>query len=433
MSTQRWYRARRMNRRHLLAIAATAGASLVGARHGFLRAARPASPQGALSAPAQALFDRAWEGLDPSRVLDMHAHVVGLGTGGTGCWVNPRMHRYLRHPLHYARFSIYKRAAGVTDMDDADQQYVAMLVARIRAQRPHGRMLILGFDYVYGQDGERRSADSEFYTPNDYVLRLSREHPDCFVPAASIHPYRKDAVDTLHQVVEAGAVAVKWLPNAHVIDPASPRCDDFYRALVELDVPLITHAGEERAVHAEEAQKLGNPLRLRRPLELGVKVVVAHCASLGQGEDLDAGAGAPMVDNFELFLRLLAEPAWEDRLYGDISALPQFNRAGRPLAQMLARGDLHHRLVNGSDYPLPAINALTRTGVLVGLGYLSDADRELLNELDRHNPLAFDFTLKRTLRVRADGSEQRFARDVFHAPPALFSRLPPAPQDAARG
>ncbi len=417
----------KLKRRQVLWMLGAGGVTLGGMRHGFVRAARPAAPDGPLSKEAQALYDRAWEGLDPPQVLDTHAHVVGLGTGGSGCWVNPNMQSLL-NPLQYARFAIYKRAGGVTDADDADRQYVEQLVARVRSQTPHGRMLILAFDWAHDDSGAIDRAATEFHTPNDYVLQLAREFPDCFVPVASIHPYRKDAVDELHRVVEAGAVAVKWLPNAQVIDPAAARCDDFYRALAELEVPLISHAGEERAVHAEEAQKLGNPLRLRRPLEAGVKVVVSHCASLGMGEDLDAGEGAPQVENFDLFLRMMDEPQYEGRLFGDISALPQFNRAGKPLQQMLERTDLHHRLVNGSDYPLPAINALTRTGVLVGLHYLDDAQRELLNELDQHNPLAFDFALKRTLRLKtADGTVQAFAPAIFQAPNGLFPRLPPPP------
>jgi len=63
------------------------------------------------------------------------------------------------------------------------------------------------------------------------------------------------------------------------IDPASSRCDRFYEALVRTDTPLLTHAGEEAAVDSPAAQELGNPLRLRRALEHGVRVIVAHCAT----------------------------------------------------------------------------------------------------------------------------------------------------------
>jgi len=45
--------------------------------------------------------------------------------------------------------------------------------------------------------------------------------------------------------------------------------------------------------------------------------------------------------------------------------MTQFNRIGKPLTTILAREDLHERLINGSDYPLPAINFLIRTRSLV--------------------------------------------------------------------
>ena len=85
---------------------------------------------------------------------------------------------------------------------------------------------------------------------------------------------------------------------------------------------------------------------------------------------------------------------------------------------MLARTDLHGRLVNGSDYPLPAINLLVRTGKLESLGLVTAADRALLNEIDRHNPLAFDFAIKRTVRAQGTG----FADAVFQPPSELFAR-----------
>ena len=48
---------------------------------------------------------------------------------------------------------------------------------------------------------------------------------------------------------------------------------------------LLSHTGEEQAVEAEENQRLGNPLLLRRPLELGIRVIMAHSASLGTCDD----------------------------------------------------------------------------------------------------------------------------------------------------
>ncbi len=74
-------------------------------------------------------------------------------------------------------------------------------------------------------------------------------------------------------------------------------------------IPIVSHAGLERAVIGVDRQDYGNPLRLRRALDAGVRVVVAHCASMGQDRDIDKGPNGPYVDSFELFSRLLDENA----------------------------------------------------------------------------------------------------------------------------
>jgi mannonate dehydratase len=406
----------RVTRRQLIALA-TAGAIFGGLRFGKSRVARAAAPTRPLSEEAKALIAKAWGGLDPKRVLDVHVHVIGTGAGGTGCMLGERL-QSLTDPLEYLKLSIYLEASGVDDLSRGDQQYLERLRSLISSQSPHGRALLFAFDHVHDEQGVPQPHDSEFFTPNEYVLNLARAAPELFVPCASIHPYRPDAVDALDKAVAGGAVAVKWLPNAMKIDPSSARCDAFYDALARLGVPLITHAGEEKAVHAEDAQRLGNPLHLRRPLGRGVKVIVAHCASLGQNPDLDAPS-APWVDNFDLFLRLMAEPQWEGRLFGELAAIPQVNRLSRPLETLLARDDLQRRLVNGSDYPLPAINALVQTSALVKRGFLTEDERALINEINQHDPLLMDFVIKRTVRMNG----RRLADEVFMIRPELFPRL----------
>jgi mannonate dehydratase len=404
----------RVTRRQLLAVGA-AGALYGSFRFGRSRVARPAAPSAPLSNEAKALIGQAWEGLDPKRVLDVHVHIIGSGAGGTGCMLGERL-QSMTDPLEYLKFGIYLEASGVDDLSQGDQQYLARLKALVQSQAPHGRFLLFAFDHVHDEQGVAQPHDSEFFTPNEYVLELARQAPEYFVPCASIHPYRPDAVDALEKAVAGGAVAVKWLPNAMKMDPSSPKCDAFYDALARLQVPLITHAGEEKAVHAEDAQRLGNPLHLRRPLGRGVKVVVAHCAALGQNPDLDA-PGAPWVDNFELFLRLMGEKQWEGLLFGELAALAQVNRLPRAMEILLERDDLQRRLVNGSDYPLPAINALVQTSALVKHGFLTEEERTLINEVNQHDPLLMDFVIKRT--VRKNG--KRLGDDVFMVRPELFA------------
>lgn len=417
-------RSKKLKRRLLIGGGVAAGLVL-GGRCALHRVARPAAPSGPISDEAKALIDAAWSGIDEERMLDCHVHVVGLGVGDTGCSVHPRMQSPW-HPLHYAKFQVYRLAAGIEDLERADQQYVARLSSLARQQlairrdgkakpQPFLRLLILAFDRAHREDGTVHEDATEFYVPNDYVLTLAKLNPDVFVPCGSIHPYRPDAVAELERLAAEGIKCIKWLPSAMRIDPAHDKCDAFYAKLAELGIPLLTHGGLEKAVEADEAQKLSNPLRVRRALDAGVKVIVCHCASSGEDEDLDA-PGKPLVSSVDLFLRLMDDAQYAGRVFGDISALVQFNRV-EVLGRILERTDLHPRLLNGSDYPLPAINALVRTSKLVELGFIDETQRELLNEIDRHNPLLFDFVLKRTLR--GSGGEQ-FAPAVFMPPADLF-------------
>jgi predicted TIM-barrel fold metal-dependent hydrolase len=360
-----------------------------------------------LSVEAMALVQQATSGLKP---FDHHTHLVGLGDSDSGCFVNPAMRQWW-HITRRIRFEIYKSASRITNEENADAQYVQRLVDLIRNTPGHGKHLLLAFDQHYTPDGKPDRANTELYTPNDYVFRLVDQYPDCFEAGASVHPYRTDAVQELKRCAARGARVVKWLPNAMGMDPASPRCDAFYRKMVELGLVLLTHAGEEKAVHAEEAQKLGNPLRLRRALDAGVTVIIAHCAGLGTNADLDNPSG-PDRTNFDLFLRLMDDPRHVGRLFGEISAITQANRLSTPLRTLLTRTELHARLVNGSDYPLPAINVLVRTSTLVSEGFLTEAERTLLNEIFDFNPLLFDFVLKRTIH---GPNGERF-------PAALFER-----------
>ena len=94
----------------------------------------------------------------------------------------------------------------------------------------------------------------------------------------------------------------------------------------------------------------------------------------------------------------MAEKKYEGFLFGEISATTQFNRLPTPLLTLLENTNLHKRLVNGSDYPLPAINIIIQTRSLVKYGMITKQERQYLNEIYQYNPLLFDYVLKRTIR-----------------------------------
>lgn len=383
--------------------------------HRFVGASRhePTDYPALVSAATRRLVDERLKDLDPARLFDHHVHLAGMGTEESGCRVNAKMLSW-RHPRHRAQFLAYLDAARVSDVSRADAQFVERLTALVDGVPARGRYLVLAFDAHHDGDGRVVEDETEMFVPNTWARRVAAARPDVFVAAASVHPWRADAVAELEQAHAAGARIVKWLPNAQGIDPADPRCDAFYDALRRLGMTLLSHAGEERAVDAAGAQEWGNPLRLRRALDHGVRVIVAHCASDGHALDLDDPA-RPEVETFDLFLRLMDDPRYVGLVYGEISALTMSTRCGRPLETMLARTDLHARLVNGSDYPLPAINVLFRTSQLRELGYLTRDEERALDELYDVNPLLFDLVTKRCLRHPRTGA--RFPESVFYALP----------------
>ena len=376
----------------------------------------PFAMRGELSPESRKLLERAYADVEPAKLLDYHTHLLGTGEGGSGCYVNDRALTW-RHPLERAKFLVYRSAARIRDEERAETQYLERLVAL--ARNHGGRFVALAFDEYRDGDGHVDRDRTEFHVPNGHAMSVAARHPDLFVPACSIHPYRPDALAELERCAAHGVRIVKWLPNSMGIDPSDARCVPFYARMRALDMVLMTHAGDEVAIEAGDNQHLGNPLRLRAALAAGVKVIATHFAGFGEGEDFDDPA-RPRIAAWRLLLRMMDEPRWHGLLFADISAATQANRTPEPLATLLMRGDLHHRLVNGSDYPLPAVNILIRTSKLETLGLISQAERRALNEIYDFNPVVFDYVLKRTIRVvGSDGREYRFAPSVFQEHPAL--------------
>lgn len=269
--------------------------------------------------------------------LDVHVHIIGVGTGGTGCWMSEAMRRSIqtRTGLWNLRLSM--------DQSDLDQQYIAYLRSRMRTAGFLKQAVVLAQDFVYSEQGERQPERTPFHTPNEYVARLAHEHPE-FLFGASIHPYRPDALDELDRGIAAGAVLVKWIPNVQAIDPANARCRAFYRKMSAHKLALLVHVGDEQALFVA-GQQYGDPRRLTAPLEEGVTVIAAHIASLGERDGRD---------NFDLLAEMFPR---HPNLYADTSALTLFTR-WRKLLAAAERTELHARLIHGSDFPLPPASTL---------------------------------------------------------------------------
>lgn len=397
-----------------LGLGALAGVAALGNGRWLRNPCRAALPEPLAQHP---LLRAAWDGLDPAEVWDCHAHLAGIGDGGSGIAISPTMLSPL-HPVPYLQRLFYLNAGCVHEAPGrVDQSYVERLHNLMEGLEPGCKLMLYAFDHVHDRAGDAQPARSAFFVPNAYSRDVARAAPQWFEWVCSIHPYRPDAVAALEAAHADGACAVKWLPAAMAIDPSDPACDRFYAALARLDLPLISHAGEEQAVAGATHAAWNNPLRLRRALAQGVRVVIAHCASLGEDVDLDRAADGPRVASFSLFARMMDEPEHAGRLHADISAITFRNRRLEVLRELLEREDWHSRLLFGSDYPLPGIVPLVSLTRLAAEGMLEAAAVPVLESIREHNPILFDFVLKRHLRSRGKG----FAPDVFQAR-RFFSR-----------
>ncbi|MBN1257002.1 MAG: amidohydrolase family protein, partial [Planctomycetes bacterium] len=201
-------------------------------------------------------------------IIDAHIHIAGTSAGG--CWFHPRR---LRAP----GFRIMLRSLGIESAKIANHldQALEERLAQAVEESPLEQAVVLAFDWARDGNGEPIKELSDFYVPNDYVFQLARKYPK-FLPGASIHPFREDALEELHRCAKAGAVLVKWLPASQNFSPGDPRCTEFFEALQRLRMPLLCHTGSEGATR--NLNKAWNdPRLLRRALEAGGTVIAAHC------------------------------------------------------------------------------------------------------------------------------------------------------------
>jgi uncharacterized protein len=273
--------------------------------------------------------------------IDCHVHVVGNGTGGTGCWYRPRGLTRLGAPL-------LTRAVGLpwsALKGDLDRLYAEQMLRFVR-ESSIDAAVILAQDDCYRENGEKIENTGSFYVPNDFVLRLAREHRE-FLPAISIHPARRDALDELKRCCEGGAVMLKCLPNCQNIDWNNPRYTRFLERMAEEGLVLLAHTGSERTLPVLDA-KLADPRVLTRALEIGVTCIAAH-----------SGTGMMLLDPdyFDVFVEMTRR---FPKLYGDNSALACANFRARPRAirQMTQDPELAARMLHGSDVPVPVTAVL---------------------------------------------------------------------------
>lgn len=309
----------------------------------------------------------------PSRAngaIDMHVHLVGNGSRGSGCELRLKGHRQLLS-------AFMERAIGLPSGSlngDLDAVYTRHLVQLVRKSSLAGAC-VFAQDDPHDARGMRMAHRGTFYVPNEWVFRVCRKDPR-LLPVVSIHPARRDALDELERCLEAGAVMLKLLPNCHNVDCSDARYRPFWKRMADAGLPLIAHVGGENTLQVIDRRQ-EDPRRLRLPLECGVVTIAAHCAGRARIAD-------PCY--YDVLRGMIRE---HDNLYTDNSALNSPVRSA--LLRRVLRDDLVlPRLVHGSDYPVPISGAWAWLRRVVGLDACLAAAR-IPNVLER------DVFLKRAM------------------------------------
>lgn len=326
-----------------------------------------------------------------AEVIDIHCHAAGIGAGESGCHVSPEMRRSWKYGL-------YLRAFGVTAAEvnkHGDALIIQRLSEKLSASAMVDSAVVLALDCVVDEKGRHDLPQTEMHVPNEFVAREVRKYDNLYF-GASIHPYRKDALEELLKASEEDAVLVKWLPSVQYIDPADKRLVPFYSRMRELGLPLLTHTGDEHSF-TKSRNELSDPQRLRLPLELGVTIIAAHCATNGRNGG---------QRNFERILPLFSK---YPNLYADISSLTQLNKVGH-LKNILRHKDIQDRLLYGTDMPILTTAAVSPWYFVhtIGLGKAAS-----LHKVE--NPWDRDVKLKEALGV---------PQPVFESASRLFEQRP---------
>jgi uncharacterized protein len=303
--------------------------------------------------------------------IDVHMHLAGVGTQGSGCWLAPS---FRSRPT----FFLLRRWYGVTDEEmrsSIDQRWADLLTDLVRGSELDAAVG-LGFDGVYRGDGSFDETRSQLVVPPSWCFEVARRSAGTVLPGPSVNPSRGDALERLEECIEGGAVLLKWLPAVQVIDPSLPRHDRFYRRMQEAGLPLLVHSGGGEAtfrVHAPELQDLH---LLERPLEEGVTVIVAHTA-------------APIIysrdpNQIPLLRRFLDR---YPKLWVDNSGMANPSRFTH-LARFARDPDIGARTLFGSDFPVPS-------SPLLFMDRFGPRTTLRLQKMD--NPLQRDVAIKREL------------------------------------
>jgi len=337
--------------------------------------------------------------------IDMHCHVVGNGRDIHNA--DADVYLYAEDNQHWFTRILYNLLDKDLKELEADlnrdgiistNEYFELIYRLLAGSVEIDGVVLLALDAVYSRrTGELDEIKTDLWASNRFLSQRVKElnsrlqnepEPEKrnkrFFFGASVSPNRKDWDAELNYVInQTEAVLIKLIPSTQHIHLQDIRHTDFYRALAAHHMPLLCHVGPEYSFpEGIRNMQLDHYKQLERPLECGVTVIAAHCAS----------PVFPVVDKNVMkdFYKFMSGCNGEGkvRLWADTSALSLTTRL--PYIREIVETFNPDWLVNGSDFPIP-IDGWTHLPLVTH----DVTPEEYINICKTKNPFDRDIKIKR--------------------------------------
>lgn len=274
------------------------------------------------------------------KTIDTHVHLLSSEVSFNRFYDKVALHFFAK------RFGIDAKVLA----KEPYKAYTDALMNSVKSSEHVEKIVLFGVDAKVDDEGNVLHRDKTVCASNEDVAALYAQYPQLIIPFFSINPKRPDALELIEKYHALGFKGAKFLQNYWGVDTREARYSAYFEKLANLDMPLIVHVGSESSVHSYKVCE--SIEMLHQPLELGVKVICAHMAlSYEPRHIFKALSSNPKRFNDDYFT-LLGMLKTHDNLYADVSALLTPVRA-KVLRHLSAQSDIHHKLLFGSDYPVP--------------------------------------------------------------------------------
>jgi hypothetical protein len=234
--------------------------------------------------------------------IDIHCHVIGNGININNVdndvylYADDNQLLFTRMLANLIEEDLEKMEADLNrDGIISTYEYFELIYRLLSSSEKTDGIVLLALDAVYNPEtGKLDEQKTDLWVSNRFlsckVIELnnrlqSEADPEKrkkrFFFGASVNPNRKDWESELEYVLnQTEAVLIKLIPSAQHIKLSDKKHKDFYNSLSAANMPLLCHVGPEYSFPEGIRNKhLDNYKNLEKPLEYGVTVIAAHCAS----------------------------------------------------------------------------------------------------------------------------------------------------------